>query len=222
MGKTNKPSLRNFAVLRKSDRSLYGSFYLVRDRRVLTPDQVLFVPSKWRAWPRYLALANNLEHTPVRLRDGRVGILLGSGIQPESLKSFKPAKSKTWTFDAISGFHEGKVRRRHPVLLTTFCSGLVLLMLLPQMLSKPATTKAKEVIVSQNKSRTCSKPLDIDEKFKILQAKVALINGIKYSVVRRTQLGGLWQLQLVRLCDKAPIKLTVWKTEQVFQIDSIG
>ncbi len=209
-------------MLRKSDRSLYGSFYLVRDRRVLTPDQVLFVPSKWRAWPRYLALANNLEHTPVRLRDGRVGILLGSGIQPESLKSFKPAKSKTWTFDAISGFHEGKVRRRHPVLLTTCCSGLILLMLLPQMLSKPAITKATEVIVAQNKTSECSKQLAVGEQFKIAHLKVALISGIKHSVVRRTQLGGLWQLQLVRLCDKAPIRLTVWKTGQVFQIDSIG
>ncbi len=209
-------------MLRKSDRSLSGCLYLVRDRRVLTPDQVLFVPSKWRAWPRYLALANNLEPTPVRLRDGRVGILLGSGIQPESLKSFKPAKSKTWTFDAISGFHEGKVRRRHPVLLATFCSGLVLLLLLPQMLSKPVTTKAKEVVVSQNKTSSCSKPLEIDEKFTMLQAEVALINGFKYHVVRKTQLGGLWQLQMVRVCDKSSIELTAWKTGQVFQIDSIG
>ncbi len=209
-------------MLRKSGRSLSGSFYLVRDRRVLTPDQVLFVPSKWRAWPRYLALANNLEPTPVRLRDGRVGILLGTGIQPESMKSLKRTKSRRWTFDAISGFHEGKVRRKHPVLLPTFCSGLILLMLLPQMLSKPVTTKAKEVIVSQNKTNTCSKQLETGEQFKIVQVKVALINGIKYNVVRRTQLGGLWELQLVRLCDKAPIRLTVWKTGQVFQIDSIG
>lgn len=187
-----------------------------------TPDQVLFVPSKWRAWPRYLALAKNLEPTPVRLRDGRVGILLGSGIQPENLKSLKLEKSKRWAFDAISGFHEGKVRRKRPVLLSTFCSGLILLMLLPQMLSKPVTTRAKEAIVSSNKTSTCSEQLESGEQFKIVQVKVALINDIKYSVVRKTQLGGLWQLQMVRVCDKAPIRLTAWKTGQVFQIDSIG
>ena len=222
MGKTNKPSLRNFAVLRKSGRSLSGSFYLVRDRRVLTPDQVLFVPSKWRAWPRYLALANNLDSTPVRLRDGRVGILLGSGIQPEKLKSLKLEKSRRWTFDAISGFHEGKVRRKNPVLVSTFCSGLILLMLLPQMLSKPVNSRAKEVIVSSIKTSTCSNQLETGEQFKIVQVEVALINEIKYSVVRKTQLGGLWQLQMVRVCDKAPMRITAWKNGEVFQIDSIG
>ena len=222
MGKTNKPSLRNFAVLHKSGRSLSGAFYLVRDRRVSTPDQVLFVPSKLRAWPRYLALANNLESTPVRLRDGRVGILLGSGIRPESFKSLKLEKSKRWTFDAISGFHEEKVRRKNPVLVSTFCSGLILLMLLPQMLSKPVNSGAKEVIVASNKTSSCSKKLETGGQFKIVQVKVALINDIKYSVVRKSELGGLWQLQMVRVCDKAPIRLTAWKTGQVFQIDSIG
>lgn len=222
MGKANRPSLRNFAVLSKLGRSFSGSTYLVRDRRVSAPDQLLFVPSKWRAWPRYLTLTNNLESTPVRLRDGRVGILLGSGIQLESLKSFKVAKSRRWTFDAISGFHEGTVRRKHPVLLLTFCSGLILLMLLSQMPSKPLNSGAKEVIVSSNKTSTCSEQLESGEQFKIVQVKVALINDIKYNVVRRTQLGGLWQLQMVRVCDNAPIRLTAWKTGQAFQIDSIG
>lgn len=223
MLRSNPPSLRNFAVLKLERRDPLGRFYSVRDRRLDSPEQTLFVPSKLRAWPRHLAQLSNLDSTPVRLRDGRVALLIGSSFDLTSVQfALKAVKRTRVTFDAISGFHHGAIKRRRPLLIGTFCSGLVCLLFLPQAFAIPEVRTKQVVIKVQPKKSTCSTAPKVGEQVELLANRQAESNGIKYQVQAKTQLGGLVQLNLVRLCDKSKWKVTSWKTGKVYQIDSIG
>ena len=223
MLRSNPPSLRNFAVLKLERRTALGKFYSVRDRRLEAVDQLLFVPSKLRAWPRHLAQLSNLDSTPVRLRDGRVALLIGSSFDLTSIQlSLKAVKRTRVSFDAITGFHHGTVKRRRRLLLGTFCSGLACLLFLPQSFAIPELRTTQVVMKVEPKRVTCSTAPKVGEQVELLANRQAESNGIKYEVQAKTQLGGLVQLNLVRVCDKSHWKLTAWKTGKVYQIESVG
>ena len=223
MLRSNPPSLRNFAVLKLERRNALGRFYLVRDRRLEAVDQLLFVPSKLRAWPRHLAQLSNLDSTLVRLRDGRVALLIGSSFDLTSTQSaLKATKQTRVNFDAITGFHYGTVKRRRRLLLGTFCSGLACLLLLPQAIATPEVMTKQVVMTVEPKRVTCSTAPKVGEQVELLANRQAESNGIKYEVQAKTQLGGLVQLNLVRVCDKSKWKVTAWKTGKVYQIESVG
>ena len=223
MLRSNPPSLRNFAVLKLERRNALGRFYSVRDRRLEAADQLLFVPSKLRAWPRHLAQLSNLDSTPVRLRDGRVALLIGSSFDLTNIQSaLKATKQTRVAFDALSGFQHGATKRRRPFLIGTFCSGLVCLLFLPQTFAN-SELRPKEVLVKVEPKRyACSTSPKAGDEFDLLANRVAKLNGVKYRIESKSQLGGLAQLTLVRVCDKSKLKLTAWKTGKVYQIDSIG
>ena len=223
MLRSNPPSLRNFAVLKLERRNSLGRFYSVRDRRTETADQLLFVPSKLRAWPRHLAQLSSLDSTPVRLRDGRVAFLIGSSFDLTSTQSaIKGHKQTRVTFDAISGFHHGPIKRGRPLLIGTFCSGLVCLLLLPQAFATPQLRTKQVVLKVEPEKSNCSTAPKVGEQLQILADRQAESNGIKYQVHAKTQLGGLVQLSLVGVCDKSKWKVTAWKTGKVYQIESVG
>ncbi|NBQ98151.1 MAG: hypothetical protein EBU12_08045 [Microbacteriaceae bacterium] len=223
MLRSNPPSLRNFAVLKLERRNALGRFYSVRDRRLNAPQQTLFVPSRLRAWPRHLAQLSNLDSTPVRLRDGRVALLIGSNFNMTSIQSaLKSAKQIRATFDAISGFQHGTIKRRRPLLISTFCSGLVCLLFIPQTFATPEVRTKQVVVKVEPKRSICSTALKAGERVELLANRNAESNGIKYKVQGKSNLGGLVQLHLVRVCDKSKWKVTAWKTGKVYQIDSVG
>jgi len=220
---SNPPSLRNFAVLKLERRNPLGRFYSVRDRRVEAADQLLFVPSKLRAWPRHLAQLSNLDSTPVRLRDGSVALLIVSNFDLTSIQSaLKATKQTRVTFDAMSGFRHGTIKRRRPLIIGTFCSGLVCLLFLPQAFVTTEVRTKHVAIKVESKTPSCSTALKVGEQVALLANRQAELNGIKYAVQGKTQLGGLVQLNLVRSCDKSKWKVTAWKTGKVYQIDSVG
>jgi hypothetical protein len=223
MLRSNPPSLRNFAVLKLERRTALGRFYSVRDRRLEAVDQLLFVPSKLRAWPRHLAQLSNLDSTPVRLRDGRVALLIGSSFDLTTTQSaLKVTKQSRVNFDAMSGFQHGSIKSRKPLLIGTFCSGLVCLLFLPQTFAN-SEVRPKEVLVKVEPKRyVCSTLPREGDQVELLANRVAKLNGVKYRIESRTQLGGLAQISLVRACDKSKWKVTAWKTGKVYQIDSIG
>ena len=223
MLRSKPPSLRNFAVLKLERRNTLGRFYLVRDRRLETADQLLFVPNKLRAWPRYLAQLSRSDSTPVRLRDGRVALLIGSSFDLTSIQlSLKAVKRTRVSFDAITGFHHGTVKRKRRLLIGTLCSGLVCLLFLPQSVATPEVMTKQVVIKVEPKKSTCSTAPKVGEQVQILADRQAGLNGNKYQVHAKTQLGGLVQLNLVRVCDKSKWKVTAWKTGKVYQIESVG
>jgi hypothetical protein len=223
MLRSKPPSLRNFAVLKLERSNPLGRFYSVRDRRLDSPEQTLFVPSKLRAWPRYLAQLSNLDSTPVRLRDGKVALLIGSSFDLSRIQfALKAVKRTRVTFDAISGFHHGAIKPRRPLLIGTFSFGLACLLFLPQAIATPGVMTKLVVMKVEPKRVTCSTEPKVGEQFELLANRQAESNGIKYEVQAKTQLGGLVQLNLVRVCDKSHWKLTAWKTGRVYQIESVG
>ncbi|MEY2815881.1 MAG: hypothetical protein RJA78_457 [Actinomycetota bacterium] len=223
MVRNNPPSLRNFAVLKLERRNTLGRVYSVRDRRLEAANQYLFVPSKRRAWPRYLAQFSNLGTTPVRLRDGKVALLIAPSVDLASVKfALKPAKQTRLTFDAISGFHHDTVKRRRSLLIATTCSGLICLSLLPHAFATPEVRTKPVAIEVETRRLTCSTTPKAGEQVQLQTDRQTELNGIKYLVQAKTQLGGLVQLNLVRVCDESKWKVTAWKTGKVYQIASIG
>jgi len=149
--------------------------------------------------------------------------LIGSSFGPTSIQlSLKADKRARVTFDAITGFHYGTVKRRRRLLLGTFCSGLACLLFLPQAFANPEVRTKPVVIKVEREKSTCSIAPRVGEQVQILADRQAELNGIKYRIESRTQLGGLAQLTLLRVCDKSKLKVTAWKTGKVYQIDSIG
>jgi hypothetical protein len=149
--------------------------------------------------------------------------LIGSSFGPTSIQlSLKAVKRTRVSFDAITGFHHGTVKRRRRLLLGTFCSGLACLLFLPQTFDT-SEVRPKEVSVKVEPKRSdCSTAPKVGEQVELLANRVVKLNGIKYEVQAKTQLGGLVQLNLVRVCDKSDWKLTAWKTGKVYQIESVG
>jgi len=223
MLRSNPPSLRNFAVLKLECRNALGRFYSVSDRRLEAPTQTLFVPGKLRAWPRYLAQLRDFDATPVRLRDRRVAVLIGAGSDLRSIQlALRKGKQKEFTFDAISGFHHGTIKSRRPILLGTFCSVSICLLFLPQAFATLKVKTSQVAIKVEPKSPSCSRAPKVGEQVELLANRQAESNGIKYQVQAKTQLGGLVQLNLVRVCDKSKWKVTAWKTGKVYQIELVG
>jgi hypothetical protein len=149
--------------------------------------------------------------------------LIGSNFNLTSVQSaLKSAKQIRVTFDAISGFQHGTIKRRRPLLIGTFCSGLVCLLFIPQTFATPEVMTKQVVMTVEPKRVTCSTAPKVGEQVELLANRQAESNGIKYEVQAKTQLGGLVQLNLVRVCDKSDWKLTAWKTGKVYQIESVG
>jgi hypothetical protein len=149
--------------------------------------------------------------------------LIGSSFDLTSIQlSLKAVKRTRVSFDAITGFHHGTVKRRRRLLLGTFCSGLACLLFLPQAIATSEVRTKPVVIKVEPKKPTCSIAPKVGELVQILADRQAGLNGNKYQVQAKTQLGGLVQLNLVRVCDKSEWKVTAWKTGKVYQIDSVG
>jgi hypothetical protein len=149
--------------------------------------------------------------------------LIGSNFDLTSIQSaVKATKQTRGTFDAMSGFRHGTIKRRRPLLIGTFCPALVCLLFLPQAFAIPEVRTKQVVTKVEPKTPSCSTAPKVGEQVELLAKRQAELNGIKYEVQAKTQLGGLVQLNLVRVCDKSDLKLTAWKTGKVYQIDSVG
>lgn len=193
----------------------YGAVWLVKDRRGLGENQYLLVPSRSKAWPLLLSSLSEHQASPVRLRNGKVAILVGSknleGIQT-SIRLSK--KSNFQKLNAISGFEsvEKKTQRR-PMIASVSIAVITLLVLL---IPKPVEADT-EVVVEQKaetKVETCSKPIPLD--FPILGtlavAKQIEIDGLDYKIASKQRLGGLIQLTLKRKCDKKYFSVDAWSS----------
>ena len=221
MRRLRVPSVRNFAVLRQVGRGMLGSFYLVRDRRVSTSELILFVPSKIRPWPVFLARLADLGVTPVRLRSGQIALLAGTGVSLEELKnSFRNTKACKWDFDALSGFHATRKSNRWQMLVGAISSCIICLVLMAQT-SPPPPAKIIEARMPLGTSK-CSRVPAVGERLVNPIGKEFELSGSKFRVTGSNGLGGLVEFQIVRECDKAKFKMSAWKSQEAYQVHSIG
>lgn len=224
MLKFEKPSVRNFAILESIEKTRFGSTYAVQDRRSNVKSH-LFVPSRLRAWPRYLELFTGIDVTAVRLRNGRVALLLPVGVDVRNqMRASKKVMKQKNGFNALIGFevNPAKQKRRFASALIGLSSCLV------AGLVWQGTAEAKgpvPVDPSPVKLRVdaCSNTTLLGQSlaWSIGQRDV-LINGERIHIGSAQQLGGFLQLQMVSECDHKSVHVSAWLEGKQFRITSVN
>jgi hypothetical protein len=207
-----KPALRHFAVMKRAKISRYGHLWLVKDRRGLGLDQLLLVPSKRRVWPLLLSALSKHEASPVRLRNSRVAILIGSTDTKSVITALRETKNETVVLNAISGFEQGRSRLRTKPLLAI--AGLAALVVGANLIPKSISTQAA-VVESQPLERLAKVcEIELNQGEEILgstkKLKRVSIKETEFVVASSQRLGGLLQLKLKRSCDGKYFRVDAW------------
>lgn len=197
----------------------YGAIWLVKDRRGLGENQYLLVPSRSKAWPLLLSSLSEHQASPVRLRNGKVAILVGSNDLEAIQTSIRLSrKSTVQKLNAISGFEsvEKKTQKRPMIAIVSIAAITLLVLLIP----KPVEADTEVVVEQKTKTKveTCSKPIPSDAPIlgTLAVAKQIEIDGLDYKIATKQRLGGLIQLKLKRKCDKKYFSVDAWsRNDQV-------
>lgn len=216
---SSQPALRHFAVLSLEKRMRYGAFWLVKDRRGLGENQYLLVPSRSKAWPLLLSSLSDHQAGPVRLRNGKVAILIGSrDLQSVQASIRLSTKSTLQKLNAISGFEsvEKKTPRRPIIAIVSIAAITLLVLLIPKPVE--ADTEVAVEKKTETLAETCSKPIPLEAPIlgTLAVAKHIELDGLDYKIASKQRLGGLIQLKLKRKCDKKYFSVDAWsKNDQI-------
>lgn len=218
----SKPALRHFAVLSRKSRSLAGSVWMVQDRRNPQRRQFLFLPSRLKSWPVWIKRLESLKSTPVRLRNGQVGVLVFVDDYREIEMAIKASKGKsTLALDALKGFEETSSKRRiSKVSIGLSLSLLPVLLFLPR---PPVSNSEPTTGAPIKTNHECQMRPAIGFQFSSQVSKLSQIEfeGEKFKVASMTRFGGLAQMKLKRICDSKYFRIDAWKSGKQFEIEQV-
>ena len=221
---SSQPALRHFAVLRLEKRRRYGTFWLVKDRRGLGENQYLLVPSRTRAWPLLLSSLSDLNASPVRLRNGKVALLVSNNnldLIHNSIQRTK--KPSVQNLNAISGFEAvASGRGKKPlVAILAFAAIVAFVSVVP----KPVVADVPVVEISKKPKLVvkCGLPIQIDDKIVgvIAKSKSIKVSGFEYKIANMQKLGGLIQLKLKRKCDQKYFRVDAWSQSNQVTVSKV-
>jgi len=210
---SSQPALRHFAVLNQVLRRRFGSIWAVKDRRGMGQNQFLLVPSRARAWPLLLSSLSQHQASPVRLRNGKVALLINVNDVKEILATLKARKgSQVAKLNAISGFETVDSTSRSKPLMAALIVAAVALFI--ALLPKPVSADVEVVapLKLEKQIDKCASPIEVDSLVvgSIAKSKSISINGSKFKVAAMQKLGGLTQLKLKRGCDQKYFRVDAW------------
>jgi len=217
------PSLRNFAVLRLVKRLWLGKVFEVQDRRLANSSQLLFVPNSLKSWPRYLAILTENEALPLRLRSGKVAILLGNNVKStDLLKALKRGQRNTWTFTALTGFcgsSPKKLPKGLPILLTCLLAVALTVVLGSQQRGSTSKMQDKSEQVA---TTVCVEAIKVGDKFQISGQKHNLVkHGVNLKILRLEIIGGYLQAQIHSRCKNSDLQIKAWLHGKTYAITSV-
>ena len=220
MLKPKQPSLRNFAVLQMTKRTLNGSFWLIQDRRAPTQTQLLLVPSRLVAWPRLVAIFQEQHPAVAKIRSGQVALLFSPDFSVQNIQRSK----RRWVsvkLDALSGFTERKLRL-NPVLLAL--PAIVLCVYLSMTQTVPAKSFSVAKPEPSAKELTCSRDPEVGMKIattRIHESSVEL-DDTMFHLQLLGNMGGFVKLKLTRTCDHKQFKLEAWKATDYYLVSKVN
>ena len=226
MFKSKQPSLRNFAVLERLERSRFGSVYSVQDRRTDQPSS-LFIPSRIRAWPRYLEVFGEFDVSILRLRNGRIAFSLPHSVGVRELVEVVKTNTRSAiTFDALNGFNavSQKAKRRNASLvlvLVSVCIGILVWQGSTVAITQQSTGVSKPVRVRTIPA--CTNESLVGELFSFASGNHEIsVKGIHLALKGHQQLGGYLQLMLTSQCDHKNFHLAAWFENKQYRITSVN
>lgn len=210
---SSQPALKHFAVLKRVKRGSYGSIWLVKDRRGLGENQYLLVPSRARAWPLLLSALNQYQASPVRLRNGKVVLLIGIGDLKQIINALRITKfNNPEKLNAISGFELAASSSRKKPLIALLL--IAVIAIFSALIPKPviAEVEVPTPLKKEKQIDRCALPIEVDSQVVglIAKSKSITISGFKYKVASIQKFGGLTQLKLKRTCDQNYFRVDAW------------
>jgi hypothetical protein len=215
------PSLRNFAVITRVSRTAYGTFYAVQDRRVIGQQQLLFLPNKTRAWPRYLFPFGALKGAPVRLRSGKVGFILPAGVDCREVLQTLNSR-EVYSFNALTGFQPEKKSRKASLYVT---SAIIFISIICGAVAVAPdgnqTIKVAEVPMS-NVEVSCADQDLVGMLIPKRAHKVFTIQDCKFELLNRVSLGGFINETVMRLSDSKILHISAWLREKNYEVYEVN
>lgn len=222
-----KPSLRYFAVLEIEHRSYRGKIYRVQDRRGVRVPQLLFVPSRFLSWPRYLTSLQNVGGAPVRLRNAKVAFLLREGsVKQEAVLALRISKAKPWQFNSLSGFHSSVKSISRRVWLCTLMACVLALSISiipkgsPVIMTANADHRAKKI---QWRAKACNEMIQVGGEFMYREKNRQIVLGDVRQTAKNVQiLGGYLQASVKSKCGAKDLKFDAWLHGKTYEIVSVN
>jgi hypothetical protein len=203
-----------------------GRVFQVQDRRGGT-SQVLFIPNKLRAWPRYLEILREVAPTPVRLRNGNVGFLLAESANVNELRTALQRHHSRVEFEPLNGFSfkaaKSASRKQLWGSLGVACSTLVIIVaILPNLTKEPPIPLSAKEVIKVEKSY-CDDSTLVKPGFTLeSQAEAFQLGDEHYKLLSKSTFGGLATFKMVRVCDKRELKVSAWLVGKTYEISSVN
>ena len=224
MLKPKQPALRHFAVLDCLKSGRFGSVWSVHDRRGSPKTQYLLVPSRIKPWPVLLSLLEDLQPIPVKLRNGRVGVLISGVELGQVLSSLrKRSKSSDLSLDALNGFVQtSKVKTFPRAIVLGFCILVaVSVVLIPQHNSRQAAVSFPRGVKST--VEPCTTGPQVNQRLEGSSKRFSSVQlgEEQYTIANVSKLGGLAQLKLKRRCDSKFFRVDAWISPNQLTISKV-
>jgi hypothetical protein len=221
---SSQPALRHFAVLSLEKRRTYGTFWLVKDRRGLGQKQYLLVPNRARAWPLLLSSLSDLNAGPIRLRNGKVALLVSNSDLELIHNSIQnTGRTSTQRLNAISGFESVESSSKKKALIAIF--GFAVIAAFVSVVPKPVVADVSVVEISQKPKPVvkCGIPIQVDSEIvgQIGKYKSIKLGGFEYKIAQAQKLGGLIQLKIKRNCDQKYFRVDAWSQSNQVTISKV-
>ena len=171
-----------------------------------------------------LSSLSNLNASPVRLRNGKVALLVSNNnldLIHKSIQSTK--KTSVQKLNAISGFEPvASGRGKKPlVAILAFVSIAAFVSVVP----KPVVADVPVVEISKKPKPVvkCGLPIQIDDEIVgvIAKSKSIKVSGFEYKIANMQKLGGLLQLKLKRKCDQKYFRVDAWSQSNQVTVSKV-
>jgi hypothetical protein len=199
-----------------------GSIWKVNDRRDLATDKLLLVPSKIKPWPVLLEILANHNPSPIRLRNGKVGLLISS-VQLVELKSaLRNNHAQDSKLDALTGFTT-TVKTNKSKIFIVFSIIIFCVLLATQLPHVETASSPITIPAPKNTSVQCAGNLSKGLRIPI---SIRTLSKIKFQantfiVASAVRFGGLTQVKLKRSCDGKYFRFDAWKGEDYLEISRL-
>ena len=164
-----------------------------------------------------------MEPTPIRLRNGRVAVLL-SAPDAKSIKNELKNKGKTGVIklNAMTGFESGQPKSKlRVVILPALAICMCLLLFIPK--EQSAATQVVKQIPKQKQEIVCASPIASGAQVlgKLEKFGLIYIQEHRYKIANFQRLGGLTQVKLKRVCDKTYLRLDLWSDGAQLRVEKV-
>ncbi len=171
-----------------------------------------------------LSSLSDLNVSPVRLRNGKVALLVSINDLELIHKSIqRTKKTRVQKLNAISGFESVASGRGKKPLVAILA--LVAIAGFLSVVPKPVVADVPVVEISQKPKAVvkCGLPIQIDDELvgEISKSKSIKVIGFEYKIANMQKLGGLIQLKLKRKCDQKYFRVDAWSQSNQVTVSKV-